>query len=308
MTVLHEGSGRTSIARQEPAWASRGLISEVALVADSCSATLTLNPNDRYFFDHPLDHVPGMALVTGLLDLVRASGPGDLDQDGIRMGLSLALPAFCELEPVTRLEATAPVDDSLAAGLDGTVSVRAAQDGRLVCDGWVSIRRARRPAAGPADEGPSRFQPVRQALVHRQRRENVLIGDLVTDDQGCTVTVARPPAGHVLAARAGQAIRSEVLIDAARQFGTLICHQEHNAPMDTQLILLGVEADIPCGIRQRVYLRWQRTADSPGRRAAVAFEVLAGDTGGEPCGRIAFDYFSATPAAYRRLRFRKAAP
>jgi hypothetical protein len=307
VTVLHERNGRTSIARQGPAWASDDLISEVALVADSCSATLALNPNDRYFFDHPLDHVPGMALVTGLLDLVRASGPGDLDQDGLRMDLSLALPRFCELEPVTRLEATALADDSPVAGLDGTVSIRAAQDGRLVCDGSVSIHRGRRPAAGPADAAPSRFQPVRQALVHRQRRENVLIGDLVTDDQGCTVAVGRPPAGHVLAARAGQAIRPEVLIDAARQFGTLICHQEHHAPMDTQLVLLSVEADIPCGLRQRVYLRWPRTPDSPGRRAAIALEVLAGDPGGEPCGRIAFEYFSATPATYRRLRFRKAA-
>jgi hypothetical protein len=307
VTILHERSGRTAFARQAQARASGGLISEVALVAGSWSATLTLNRNDRYFFDHPLDHVPGMALVTGLLDLVRASSTSDLDQDGLRIGLSLALPTFCELEPVTRLEATASAGDSPVASPDGTVSVRAAQDGRLVCDGSVSIRRGRRPAAGPADAGPSRFQPVGQALVHRQRRENVLIGDLVTDHQGCTVTVCRPPAGHVLAAHAGQAIRPEVLIDAARQLGTLICHQEHETPTDTQLVLLSVEADIPCGLRRRVYLRWRRTPASRGRRAAITLEVVEGDPDGEPCGRIAFDYFSATPATYRRLRFRKTA-
>jgi hypothetical protein len=141
--------------------------------------------------------------------------------------------------------------------------------------------------------------------VHRQRQENVLIGNLATDRQGCTVTVRRPPAGHVLAARAGQAIRPEVLIDAARQLGTLICHQEHDVPLDTQLVLLGVEADIPCGLRRRVYLRWRRTPASRGRRSGITLEVMVGDPDGEPCGRIGFDYFSATPATYRRLRARK---
>jgi A-factor biosynthesis hotdog domain len=304
VTDLRERSGRTSFARNGLPWASSGLISEVTLAAGSGSATLTLNRNDRYFFDHPLDHVPGMALVTGLLDLVRASGIGDLDQDGLRMGLSLALPTFCELGSMTRLETAAPAAEEPAAGPDGTVSVRACQDGRLVCDGSVSIRRGP-PAAGPADAGLGRFQPVGQALVHRQRQDNVLIGNLVTDRQGCTVAVCRPPAGHVLAARAGQAIRPEVLIDAARQFGTLICHQEHDAPLDTQLVLLGVEADIPCGLRRRVYLRWRRTLASRGRRSGITLEVVVGDPDGEPCGRIGFDYFSATPATYRRLRGRK---
>ena len=281
------------------------LISEVALVADSCSATLALNPNDRYFFDHPLDHVPGMALVTGLLDLVRASGPGDVDQDGLRIDLSLALPRFCELEPVTRLEATAP-GDSPMAGLDGTVSVRAAQDGRLVCDGSVSIHRGRRPAAGPATRPRTVSSPSGRLSCtgNAGRTSSSATWLLTTRADG---TVGRPPAGHVLAARTGQAIRPEVVVDAARQFGTLICHQEHHAPMDTQLVLLSVEADIPCDLRQRVYLRWPRTPDSPGRRAAIALKVLAGDPGRRALRASPSNTSGATPATYRRLRFRKAA-
>ena len=305
MTVFRESNGRTSFARQGFPRAPSGLISEMTQAAGFRSATLALNRSDRYFFDHPLDHVPGMALVTGLLDLVRACGIGDLDQDGLRMGLSLTLPAFCELGSPTRLETAALAGDGPAAGSGGTVSVRACQDDRVVCDGSVSIRRGL-PAAGQGDAAQGGSQPVGQALVHRQRQENVLIGNLVTDRQGCTITVCRPPAGHVLATRAGQAFRPEVLIEAARQLATLICFQEHDAPLDTQFVLLNVEADIPCGLRGRVYLRWRRTPPSRGRRSTTTLEVAAGDPDGEPCGRIGFDFFSATPAAYRRLRGRKA--
>jgi hypothetical protein len=138
--------------------------------------------------------------------------------------------------------------------------------------------------------------------VHRRRLENILIGGLVTGSRGCLVTLRRPPAGHLLATSAGQAVRPDVLIEAARQFGTLICHTEYQVPLDTQFILLGIEADIPCGLRRRVHLRWRRTPAPRGRRARLEFDIIADDPDGEPCGRIAFGYFGATPAAYERLR------
>ena len=37
---------------------------------------VVVDEGDRCFFDHPLDHVPGMLLVAGVLDLLRAREPG----------------------------------------------------------------------------------------------------------------------------------------------------------------------------------------------------------------------------------------
>jgi hypothetical protein len=293
----------TILASKPQAAGPGGLIDGIVLASGSCSATLTLDRNDRCFFDHPLDHVPAMALVSGLLALVRASGTGDLDQAGLQLGLSVTLPAFCELGSEVRLETAAPIAGGMYARQDGAVTVRARQDGQVVCDGEVAVRPARRAGAGFPHAPAGRT--VEKALVHRQRPENVLIHGLATDDGRCAVTVRRPAAGHVLAIGPGQTVAPEVLIDAARQFGTLICHEQHHAPLDTQFILLGIEADVPCGLRGAVQLSWQRTPAPRGRRATIEFGVVAGDPDGQPCGRIAFTFFCATPATYRRLRDRK---
>jgi hypothetical protein len=300
---------RTPFPSQDP----NTLISDVVQAAGSRTATLTLNRDDRFFFDHPLDHVPAMALVSGLLALARSSGADEFGRAGLSLRLSLALPAFCELGAMVQLTTTAPVTTSARAQGGGgqepasQVSMQACQEGVAVCDGDLEVHPVPPISAGAARLDTGHLpQPVEKALVHRRRPENILIQDLVTDGQGCTVTVLPPPAGHLLATGPGQPMRPEVLIEAARQFGTLICHAEHDVPLDASFILLRIDGDIPCGLRRRVQLRWRRTPAPRGRRAAMELEIIVGDPDGEPCGRVAFDYFAASPALYQRLRSRKA--
>jgi hypothetical protein len=293
------------------------LLEDIALETGAWTCTLALDPDDPYFFDHPLDHVPAMALVSGLLTLVRSAGVGHLEQPGYRLEMSLALPSFCELGSAVRLEvaelgpagAVGPADAVGAVGpagagpgQDARVTVRARQAGRVVCEGDLIFRAAASSASPPPGPACS-SRPAERSLVHRRHAENVLISGMVTDGGGCTVRVRRPPDGHLLATGAGQALPAEVLIDAARQFGTLICHAELGAPPDTQFILLRIGMDVPCGLERGVRLRWRRTAP-PGRRATMDLEVTGDGPDGEPCGRIALDYFGATHAAYRRLRGR----
>jgi hypothetical protein len=244
----------------------------VNLTTESRTSTLTVHPHDPYFFDHPLDHLPGMALVCGLLDLLRATDTGHLGRPGHRLRLSLDLSTFCEPDQ--------PVH--LAAVPDGErVAVHAHQGGRLVCAGWCEFHQGPFQAAEP-------LEPAARELVHRHRPENVLISAPAR-----TVALRRPPDSHRLAPPCPEAV-----IEAARQFTTMISHIEYAVPDDTRLILLAVEADLPCELTWDLRLRWACTAPPRGR-SLMRFDVVAGD---RLRGSVGIGYYAASPAIYRRLR------
>jgi hypothetical protein len=252
------------------------------------SAVLDVPRDEPYFFDHPLDHMPGMALISGLLGLVRVSAT-DLESAG-RLTFQLNLPAFCDLDAPVRLESP-----------DGVV-VRASQYGRACSEGTVQFVPGEAPNAGtPVD--PRFAEPAPQRLVHRARAINVLVSDVVVTGDVHTSAVRRPASRHILATPPGTALPAEVLIDAARQYGTMLTHEALGAPADSQLVLLGMRAELPAGVRDPVYLRWHVTPPPRGK-ATIDIDVAVGAPAAETSGRVSFDYFCATPAIYKRLRER----
>ncbi|GIH97212.1 AfsA-related hotdog domain-containing protein [Planobispora siamensis] len=306
MTLLTASEAHYGVLPQ--ARPADGLLRDVDLLTGTWSATLAVDSDDPYFFDHPLDHLPGMALVCGLLDLLRATGTGHPERPGHRMRMSLDLPAFCELETPVHLEASRlPSDDT--TGLSGTTRVvmRARQGGQIVCGAEAAFRPATlldtpgAPVWARHSASARRSEPARPELVHRHRPENVLIGGMAPHGATRIAEVRRPPEGHPLAPAPGAPPRAELIIDAARQFGTMICHVEHAVPEDARLILLAVEADLPCELPWDLRLGWTRTAPRRGR-SRMRIEVLAGDADAEPCGAVTLDYYAASPAIYRRLR------
>ncbi|GII82698.1 hypothetical protein Ssi03_06880 [Sphaerisporangium siamense] len=288
---------QATLLQERPA---SGLARDIDLVTGTWSAALAVDPGDPYFFDHPLDHLPGMALVSGLLDLLRATGAGLPERAGSRMALTLALPSFCELDAPVHLEATRlPAD---ASGLPGArkVVLRARQFDRAVCEGEAVFAPAAPVPEGTAT-GPDHPDQRDGTLVHRHRAENVLVSGMIPDGSTRTVRVRRPADGHPLAAGPGEPARAEVVIDAARQFGTMICHVEHSLADDARLVLLSIEADLPGGVLADLYLRWTWRPPVRGR-SRMEIDVVAGDPAGEACGGVGLDYYAASPAVYRRLR------
>lgn len=280
------------------------LAQDVRLVTATWSARLNVHLNDTYHFDHPLDHVPGMALIGGLLDLVRAAGAGSPELPGKQLVLSLLFPSFCELERPVELRA---IEASPANEAEGgtSLSVQVRQANSIVCEGSAAFLPTD-PRNEPARslqtwlEAPYRL-PADHALVHRTRPENVLISGVAAAGDSRMVALCPVAGGHQLATYPGGPHRAEVILDAARQFATMIDHLEQARSRDTRLIMLGIDADIPCGLTADVYLRWW---PKPARRGRSCFdaEVIAGHPADEPCGAIRFDYHAVSPAAYRRLR------
>ncbi|MFI9530380.1 AfsA-related hotdog domain-containing protein [Micromonospora rosaria] len=271
----------------------RDLDEENSTAVRRWSATLDLDHDDPYLFDHPLDHVPGMALICGVFQLVRATGT---PVEGIdrRIRTTLRFPLFCELERTIRVAAAD------TGGPEGALTVRAEQAGTAVCTGHVEFGAVEAPAVRrpTARLLPAETPAAEPALVHRRLAQNVLISEMVPTGADQTVAVRRPFAGHPLASPPGEPDQVELVIDAARQYATMINHVAHHASPDLRFVLLDLDADLPGTVHGDVELSWTPIPPAKGRRSLV-FDVLVD---GVRRGHVGFRYYAAPEAVYQRLR------
>ncbi|WP_165966859.1 AfsA-related hotdog domain-containing protein [Actinomadura sp. 7K507] len=261
---------------------------------------LVVDESDPFYFDHPLDHVPGMLLFSGLLDLaVRAD---ELRSRGRRPGRVVAgldFTRFCELRGATTLSCR-PVP-----GPNRAWTVAARQAGEEVCAGSIAFTDD--VPAPPADARgvPGPVPEARRApaeLVHRRRAENILVGEPVRRGRGVVeAAVLRPPAGP----EPSPPFRGPVeIVEAGRQFATMLEHEEHGRPMDATLLWVALRLDIPCRLDRDapLLLRWP-IARVPGRRSHCR-ATLADAATGAGLGSLTYEAYAVDPEQYARTRRR----
>ena len=84
--------------------------------------------SDPVFFDHPLDHVPGMLLTAAILEL--AEHDSILESDNVTFRLTFT--RFCELN--------APVQVTATREASGTNRIQVTQSGRNIATGLLGRR------------------------------------------------------------------------------------------------------------------------------------------------------------------------
>ncbi|MDO3635217.1 hotdog family protein [Mycolicibacterium arseniciresistens] len=201
--------------------------------------------HDPVFFDHPLDHVPGMLLAVAGLEF--ADHAAMLQPANVSFRLTFT--KFCELD--------VPVEVS-AIRETGTNAFEFIQSGRSISRGLLG----RRETPLPAEHAPVpafRNGLIPRELVHRADPENIAVGPL-TVDAGCVwVRVHEQAAFGGIPPRAG-AVAS--IIEAARQFAIAILHLWGQQPLGVRMIFVGLTADVPTAAPQGHTTRalsWQPT-------------------------------------------------
>ena len=258
-------------------------------------AELFVDLRHPFFFDHWLDHVPGMMLVTGLLDLVRTSGGRGFDtRAGRRIRLDLTFGKICELDsPVT-----------LSADHHGSRSVvSAVQDGAEVCGGSVELVRDDTPTV--AGHGGGAIVPIAAQLVRRSDPRNVLLGEPENSGGYLRAPLLRPADGHFLLRNGVERYAVEELVEAGRQFLTVASYGVHGHSSDTRMLWAGLTADLPVALHRSVPLglTWQIT---PRRGNTAAFDTsLVSRETGHTIGSLRYVAKSCTAVAYQRLRERR---
>lgn len=209
------------------------VLTRVSLGAERASAEIVVDESDPYFFDHPLDHVPGILLLAAIEELARAVA-GDVWLST----MTLQFRRFCEKDR--------PVAIALEVRGSGAVGA-VTQSGAELARFEVGWRAVPAPVPGPRrrDDGP-RAAP---ATVHKLRSENVLVGPLERRGDAYVCKMHVPPAGHFLvrsSARVASALR---LLEGGRQVVMCGAHDvlgiPTGLPMNLLKVTLALDAPVP---------------------------------------------------------------
>ncbi|MFJ4671221.1 AfsA-related hotdog domain-containing protein [Kitasatospora purpeofusca] len=258
---------------------------------------VVVDEKDLCFFDHPLDHVPGMVLVAGVLDVLGTRAPEWVDADGGRLRLSMSFDRMCELgSPVWLRGGPIAADDGPAWELVALQDGEAVSRASIRFGGTPAPVRAGREGAVPTDPAV----PADPALVHRHRPENVLLGEAVRVERAAVLV---PPPGHRLAGAGVHTLGA--LVESARQMATMLGHTAHGRDSDAQMLWLSLEADLPTGLPVEVPLElWWEFAPARGARAVYGFAVVDAESG-EGYGRLEIGVHTLSRAGYLKRRSAK---
>ncbi len=295
---------------ESPARSSDTVVTEPLPVTTWRSA-LVVDQSHPFYFDHPLDHVPGIMMITALLELIRAAGPEMdpgpvMDAEGVAAEggwarISLWFPRFCELDWETELQ-VCPSTTARAW------TVVATQQLGPVCLGTVAFLDldplANRKQVPAYEEEPS-LETIPGYLVHRVRAENILLGRVRREDGGPVRAAVLSPGteDHLFALRGGSARTPEELIEAARQAAIMLWPYAHGWPSDVKLTLNSVTAELPISVDRSTPLEvrwWPKPVN--GRKARTSLEVVAGACRPELAGLITISMQAWSGAEWNELR------
>jgi len=255
------------------------------------SAALLIDEVHPYFFDHPLDHVPGILMLEGLLQLAEWQAG---DSAWIRH-IKLSFRRFCEKE--------APVRITMAPRATGQYEGSVEQSGHVACrfDLGLAPRSASLPVA--ASE-PQRQRPDLK-LLHKHRAENVLVTPLFDAGNGLKACETfSPPAGHVLAEGDPQHYGMLYLLETTRQFVMLIAHTVWEVPLGLPMNLLSIQLDLdrPAPRGLPVTISHKPTALGQHQESAIVVVETQLSSGGLPLGRATVVAQALTKEAYAQQR------
>lgn len=263
--------------------------------------SLKVDEADPFFFDHPLDHVPGMLLVEAFLRAVeqRTSALAVAGSSGsfFASTVDLEFESFCEKGIPAHVH---------LRGVDldrGLWEARALQNRSLLARGIIVTSRYSGELPGPMEIEPASSPPLRvdRRLVHKSNECNVMIGcPVVRPDSLLEAAVFPSSTGRRWAGGGGNLFAPCELIEAGRQMSTLLMHSVEGIPMGSQFVLqrLTLTMSRPVHRLERVEL-FGRPEGSDRRESYGSGRVRAS---GEIVGRLHFRGRMMAPALYARMR------
>lgn len=191
----------------------------------SLNATLRVDEGHPYFFDHPLDHVPGILLIEGVLQLIEHAVPA---LRGDAMFISALNVRFQRYVMKAR-----PVAIELRQDGHHSYTARVMQDDQLMCTCNLAVSPGQVPA--PSAELTPAHPCQRQDWLHKARAENVLVSDI--DPQARVLACPIPP-GQFFEDGHPRQHSMVYFLEIARQAYMQIAHGTLRIPLKTPMNLL----------------------------------------------------------------------
>ena len=229
--ALHRGT-----EAQRPAhWQRRPenvVITNVQRGPQSLRAQLVVNEAHPYFFDHPLDHIPGILLLEGVLQLIELAMPPLSGRVAYVKTLNIKFQQYVQKEGV--------IDLHLEQGKDSQVfNAKVMQAGKLMCTCVLGMAYSSAFEKSPAGE----FTATRcrdKALLHKAREENVIVSDMSGIAQGLSVDTLKLPDEHFFQEGDPEHYSMVYFLEVARQCYMQIAHSHLRIPLNTPMNLLAL--------------------------------------------------------------------
>ncbi|RZL02005.1 MAG: polyketide synthase [Rubrivivax sp.] len=191
-----------------------------------------------YFFDHPLDHVPGILLLESALQLAELHLAEQAGPAETVTALDVRFQRYTEKHK--------PITASLSTPSDHACVATLFQEGKVVCEVRMSTSHtAPRPVADIANH--LTIRPEKRYL-HKVRDENVLVHDLQLRGDQLGVTTCAIEADHCFSDGAPDAVSLLYFLEIARQCFMLIAHTQLDVPLGTPMNLVELRFEVTAPI------------------------------------------------------------
>lgn len=217
MQRLLETSGSNTSGEQ--------LITDLQRCNDGWQARLRVNEQHPYFFDHPLDHVPGILLIAGALQMMVQANLINDEQYINKMNVRF----------INYVDKCVPVNLLTSMSQDGEWTTSVKQQGQIVCVIRITLDTFTpfTPITAVKDVIPCR----RIKLLHKQRQENVLVSDLRDEHEHYTVFTTSLPDGHFFAQEQESHLSMVYFLEIARQCYMQFAHDIMQVPLGVPMNL-----------------------------------------------------------------------
>lgn len=216
-----------------------------------------------YFFDHPLDHIPGILLLEGILQLFFIAAPDWLyllkDQEIYIKNVEISFHHWCEKDRPIMVELT-------RKDVESSLQSRFAAQGRVIQNGKCICTVDLEGAVAAASNVPlsSIFPPESHLpypelkLLHKRHKKNVFMSTLRPDGAGgYSCDLIKPAANHIFSNRKSSFYSMLYLLEAIRQFVMLLAHTIGKMPLEVPIILLSFQFSLhgPVYRQTNLYLK-----------------------------------------------------
>ena len=233
------------------------VISNVQRSAQSLHAQLLVNEAHRYFFDHPLDHVPGILLIEGVLQLTELAMPPRSGRVAYVNDLTIKFQRYVQKQGAIDLQLE--YDQELQV-----FRAKVRQAGKLMCTCTLGIAYSSAHEALPA--APFTATACRdKALLHKDRQENVLVSDMSDVARGLSVETLQPANEHFFRKGGPKHYSMVYFLEVARQCFMQIAHTHRRIPLGTPMNLLALSftLDRPIPTNSPLLLAPQGSFEAP---------------------------------------------
>jgi len=208
----------------------------------SASAQLLVDETQTYFFDHPLDHIPGILSIHACEELLRWF----MSSPYLIVAMTIRFTKF--------LEKNKAVDIKLEQRQSGSIEFEISQD--KIKAGILKIDL--KPLNAYAFTNPSSkmmFTIEDQKYTHKKRVENVLVSSLDKHNQSCwalPLSVNQGPFFYQL-----ESPSALYYAEVTRQFVMLLAHLVKDIPLSSKMNLIASEINLVQWVKPPYMLKLQ---------------------------------------------------